>query len=405
MNAPPSTPVAPATNGNSRRTRAMLLVFSIVALGAVAYGVYYALVLSHFETTDNAYAQATVVQVTPQMAGTVTAVLADETDRVKAGQLLIRFDPADALVALDQAKAQLAQAVREVRGVYATNTTLTAQVAVRQADLERTQAELQRFQDDAARRAPLLASGAVAREEYDHAMAQARVLKGQVAAMQSALAAAGAQLAVNQVLTDGTTLERHPTVQRAAVRIYEAQLAVQRADLYAPAAGHIARRNVQIGQRVQAGAGLMSVVALEDVWVDANFKESQLKSLRLGQPVTLVADVYGKEVTYRGRIDGVGAGTGAAFALLPAQNASGNWIKVVQRLPVRIALERAEVAAHPLRVGLSMRVSVDVTRQDGPMLPKDPRPMPASAAAPEDPARVAADLLVHRIIAENSGKK
>jgi membrane fusion protein (multidrug efflux system) len=180
---------------------------------------------------------------------------------------------------------------------------------------------------------------------------------------------------------------------------------VQRADLYAPAAGHIARRNVQIGQRVQAGAGLMSVVALEDVWVDANFKESQLKSLRLGQPVTLVADVYGKEVTYRGRIDGVGAGTGAAFALLPAQNASGNWIKVVQRLPVRIALERAEVAAHPLRVGLSMRVSVDVSRQDGPMLPKDPRPMPASAAAPEDPARVAADLLVRRIIAENSGKK
>jgi membrane fusion protein (multidrug efflux system) len=384
----------PAATGNSRRTRAMLRVTALVSVAAIGYAIYYAMVLRGVETTDNAYAQATVVQITPQLAGTVTEVLADDTDLVKAGQPLVRFDAADAQVALEQAKAQLAQTVRETRTLYAGNATLEAQVATRQAELVRIGADLKRYQDDAARREPLLEAGAVAREEFEHAQAQAA---------QSALEAARAQLAANQVLTEGVRVDRHPAVLRAAARVHEAQLALHRTTLVAPIGGYIARRAVQVGQRVQAGASLMSVVALEQPWVDANFKEGQLRNLRLGQPVTLQADLYGSTVTYRGTIDGMGAGTGSAFALLPAQNASGNWIKVVQRLPVRIALDPKEVAANPLRVGLSMRVSVDVSKKDGPSLAQAPRP-PAPVPAGEDAVRAAADAIVRTIIAENAGK-
>ena len=408
MNQPQSpAPANVSSNAgsNSRRTRAMLMVTAVVTLAAIAYGVYYAMVLSRVETTDNAYAQATIVQITPQLAGTVTQVLADDTDLVKPGQALVRFDQADALVALDQARAQLAQTVRETRTLYAANATFDTQIASRQAELARVQSELRRVLDDAARREPLLASGAVAREEYDHALAQAQALRSQVQAAQSALETARAQLAANQVLTDGIPVDRHPAVQRAASRVHEAQLALHRAQLVAPIGGYVARRNVQVGQRVQAGTALMSVVALDQVWVDANFKEGQLKNLRIGQSVKLQADLYGSKVEYNGKVDGLGAGTGAAFALLPAQNASGNWIKVVQRLPVRITLDPAELAAHPLRVGLSMRVSVDITRQEGASLAQSQRPAPAPpAAAPEDAARSAADALVRKIIAENRGQ-
>jgi membrane fusion protein (multidrug efflux system) len=393
----------PAATGNSRRTRAMLRVTALVSVAAIGYAIYYAMVLRGVETTDNAYAQATVVQITPQLAGTVTEVLADDTDLVKAGQPLVRFDAADAQVALEQAKAQLAQTVRETRTLYAGNATLEAQVATRQAELVRIGADLKRYQDDAARREPLLEAGAVAREEFEHAQAQAASLRGQTQAAQSALEAARAQLAANQVLTEGVRVDRHPAVLRAAARVHEAQLALHRTTLVAPIGGYIARRAVQVGQRVQAGASLMSVVALEQPWVDANFKEGQLRNLRLGQPVTLQADLYGSTVTYRGTIDGMGAGTGSAFALLPAQNASGNWIKVVQRLPVRIALDPKEVAANPLRVGLSMRVSVDVSKKDGPSLAQAPRP-PAPVPAGEDAVRAAADAIVRTIIAENAGK-
>jgi membrane fusion protein (multidrug efflux system) len=408
MNQPQSpAPANVSSNAgsNSRRTRAMLMVTAVVTLAAIAYGVYYAMVLSRVETTDNAYAQATIVQITPQLAGTVTQVLADDTDLVKPGQALVRFDPADALVALDQARAQLAQTVRETRTLYAANATFDTQIASRQAELARAQAELRRVLDDAARREPLLASGAVAREEYDHALAQAQALRSQVQAAQSALETARAQLAANRVLTDGIPVDRHPAVQRAASRVHEAQLALHRAQLVTPIGGYVARRNVQVGQRVQAGTALMSVVALDQVWVDANFKEGQLKNLRIGQSVKLQADLYGSKVEYNGKVDGLGAGTGAAFALLPAQNASGNWIKVVQRLPVRITLDPAELAAHPLRVGLSMRVSVDITRQEGASLAQSQRPAaPPPAAAAEDAARSAADALVRKIIAENRGQ-
>ncbi len=400
---PPPRPASPVPSGARRRVLGWIIALFVVAgAGWAAYHWYF---LSHVESTDNAYVQATIVQITPQVSGTVTQVFADDTDHVKPGQTLVRFDPADAQVALEQAKAQLGQTVREVRTLFANNQTLASQVEVRNAELERLRAELKRVTQDIERREPLLASGAVALEEVEHARSQVQTLRSQLAAAQSALAAARAQLASNQVLTDGTSVERHPSVARAASRVHEAQLALQRGELVAPIEGYVARRNVQIGQRVAAGTAVMSLVALDKVWVDANFKEVQLKHLRLGQSVRLFADVYGQQVEYRGKIDGIGSGTGSAFSLLPAQNASGNWIKVVQRLPVRIALDPAQVAKHPLRVGLSMRATVDVRSQDGPVLAPVLKPPTVVNAGGEESARQAADEIVRRVIAENLGRR
>ena len=398
---------APATNvpnpGNPKRKPALTAVAAVVAVAGIAYGAYWALVLNHFESTDNAYVQGNVVQLTPQVGGTVVAINADDTDHVKAGQLLVQLDPADAQVALDQAEAQLAQAVREVRTLFANNSTLKAQIALREADAARSQSDLARAQDDVARRAPLLATGAVGKEEFNHVTSQLAVSKSGVAAAQSAVLAAREQLASNQTLTDGINVDQHPNVLRASARVREAYLALRRVDLLAPVDGYVAKRSVQLGQRVQAGAPLMSVIALSHVWVEANFKESQLQQLRLGQPVRLVADVYGKKVEYKGSIEGLGAGTGSAFALLPAQNATGNWIKVVQRVPVRISLDPKELAEHPLRVGLSMDAKVDISKTDGRMLADGARPSTATKTSVFDEINSAADVEVRKIIAANGG--
>ena len=367
-------------------------------------GAYWALVLNHFESTDNAYVQGTVVQITAQVGGTVVAINADDTDHVKAGQLLVKLDPADAQIALDQVEAQLAQTVREVRTLYANTGTLKAQIALREADLARAQSDVLRAQDDVARRSPLVATGAVGKEEFNHVSSALAASKSVVAAAQSAVIAAREQLSSNQTLTDGIKVDQHPNVLRAAARVREAYLAMKRADLLAPVDGYVAKRSVQLGQRVQAGAPLMSVIALEHVWVEANFKESQLKNLRLGQPVTLEADVYGRHVDYHGVIDGLGAGTGAAFALLPAQNATGNWIKVVQRVPVRISLDPKELVDHPLRVGLSMEAKVDVSKTDGRMLADAARATKVAQTNVFDQNNSAADEEVRRVINLNGGQ-
>jgi membrane fusion protein (multidrug efflux system) len=398
-----STEQTPAPAGNPARKKALTAVAAAVALAGIGYGAYWALVLNHYESTDNAYVQGNVVQLTPQVGGTVVAINADDTDHVKAGQLLVRLDPADARVALDQAEAQLAQTVREVRGLYANNSTLEAQIALREADLARARSDVARAQDDVTRRAPLLATGAVGQEEFNHSSAQLAAAKSSAAAAESAVAAAREQLLANQTLTDGTSIEQHPSVQRAAARVREASLALTRADLLAPVDGFVAKRSVQLGQRVQAGAPLLSVIALNQLWIEANFKESQLRNLRIGQPVELQADVYGKKTVYHGRVEGLGAGTGSAFALLPAQNATGNWIKVVQRVPVRITLDAQELAAHPLRVGLSMDAKVDVSRTDGPMLADGSRASTLTQTAVFDQDHAAADREVRRIIAANGG--
>jgi membrane fusion protein (multidrug efflux system) len=394
-----------ARKPRSKRKVALGLVTVAVLLAGLAYGLYYWLVLSHYESTDNAYVQGNVVQLTPQLAGTVVAIYADDTDFVKAGQPIVRLDPADAQVALDQAEAQLAQAVREARTMYVNNGTLRAQIAARDAEVARARSDVQRAQDDVARRAPLVKTGAVGQEEFNHATAQLAAAKSALAAAESAAQAAREQLVSNQSLTENVPVEQHPNVLRAAARVREAYLALRRTELVAPVDGYVARRSVQLGQRVQAGAPLLSVVALNDVWVDANFKESQLRNLRIGQPAEIEADVYGKKVTYHGTIEGLGAGTGAAFALLPAQNATGNWIKVVQRVPVRIALDAKQVQEHPLRVGLSMDAKVDVSNTEGRVL----------AGATQRPARAQtsvfergneqADVEVQKIIAANLGRR
>ena len=398
-NTSPNTSVALAP----KRRRALLGLSAVFGVAALAYGVHWFLVARHHVETDNAYVQGNVVQITPQVGGTVVAINADDTDYVKAGQVLLRLDPADARVALEQAEAQLAQTVREVRTLYANNSTLTANIALRRAEVERTRADIARAQEDLARRQPLVASGAVGKEELQHAqtaLADARAAGG---AAEAALDAAREQLAGNRSLTDGTTVAEHPNVLRAAARVREAYLAFQRSEIPAPVAGYVAKRNVQLGQRVTAGASLMAIVPLEQVWVDANFKESQLSDMRIGQPVRLVADMYGGKVEYSGTLVGLGIGTGAAFSLLPAQNATGNWIKVVQRVPVRIALAPAELAAHPLRVGLSMTATVDTRDQSGKTL-AEVGPAKAVAETPVYAAQEsAADQRVAAIIAANLG--
>lgn len=392
-----------STPQNPQRAKALRAIAIAVALVGGGSLAWWALFSRHFEHTDNAYVQANVVQVTPQVAGTVVAIEADDTDVVKSGQPLIKLDPADARVALDQAEAQLAQTVREARTLFANNATSAAQVALRQADVSRIQGDVARAQDDVNRRAPLVATGAVGREEFNHVVAQLNSAKSSLQAGQSALSAAREQLLSSQALTDGVVVQQHPSVLRAAARVREAYLALRRADLVAPVGGTIAKRSVQVGQRVQAGTPLMSVVTLDQVWVDANFKESQLQRIRLGQPVILVADVYGDKVKYHGTVAGLGAGTGAAFALLPAQNATGNWIKIVQRVPVRVAMNPDDVKAHPLRVGLSMQAEIDVSDQSGEALGASTRHATVAQTSVFDNLAKEADARVAQIIAAHAG--
>jgi membrane fusion protein (multidrug efflux system) len=393
----------PLHASNQKRKKALTTLAAIVVVGGLGWGAYEWLVASHYESTDNAYVQGNVIQVTPQVGGTVLSIHADDTDFVKAGQPLVKLDPADAQVALDQAEAALGQTVRQVRTLYANNGSLAAQIALREADVAKAQSDVVRANDDYNRREALVASGAVSKEELNHAQTQVNAARSALVAAQAAVVSAREQLTSNQALTNGTDVEQHPQVQAAAAKVREAWLAAQRSTLPAPVDGYVAKRTVQLGQRIAAGTPVMSIIPLNQVWVDANFKEVQLRKIRIGQPVTLTADVYGKKVEYKGTVEGLGVGTGSAFSLLPAQNATGNWIKVVQRVPVRIALDRQQLAEHPLRVGLSMEVDVDVRQQDGKTLADAPRDVAAHTQvyASQDNG---ADAEVRRIIAQNSGR-
>ncbi len=389
----------------ARRRRAPLLwLIAILAIAcAIAGGAYYWHVARYYEATDDAYVAANVVVVTPQVGGTVVAVKVRNTDRVTRGQLLVELDAADTHIALEAAEAELARAVRDVRTLYADNATLAADIVVRQAELARAKAEAAKATDDLETRAALVASGAVGKEELKHAEAALATAQAATGAAQAAIRAAEERLASHRARTDGITLERHPDVQRAAARVRERYLAWARTRILAPIDGDVARRAVQVGQRVQPGSNLLSVVPLSQVWVDANFKELQLRKMRIGQPVRLSADLYGDKVEYRGTLVGFGAGTGSAFALLPAQNASGNWIKIVQRVPVRIDLEPEDLAQNPLLVGLSMQVEVDIHDDAGARL--------APAAEHDELKRTdifdglsrAADARIEEIMAANLG--
>ncbi|HTH74589.1 MAG TPA: EmrA/EmrK family multidrug efflux transporter periplasmic adaptor subunit [Trinickia sp.] len=378
---------AQSQGNNGKRKRLMTLLVGVILVAAVAYGLYYFLVARFHEDTDDAYVNGNVVQITPQVTGTVIAVNADDTQTVKAGDPLVVLDGADARVALQQAEANLAQTVRQVRGLFVNNDQFQAQIAQRQADLSRAQ-------DDLRRRLSIAQTGAVSQEEISHA-------RDTVKAAQAALDAAQQQLASNRALTANTTIATHPNVLASAAKVRDAYLNNARNTLPAPVTGYVAKRAVQVGQRVSPGTPLMAIVPLESVWVDANFKEVQLKHMRIGQPVELTADVYGSSVVYHGKVVGFSAGTGSAFSLLPAQNATGNWIKVVQRLPVRIELDPQELRAHPLRIGLSMQADVDIKKDSGGQLGNAQNTVYQTNVF--DKYGDKADAEIARIIAENAG--
>jgi membrane fusion protein (multidrug efflux system) len=377
-----------ATLRVNRKRWLTIVVLGFVAIG-IAYGAYWAIALRDLQSTDDAYVNGNVVQITPQISGIVVAIGADDTQFVKTGQTLVQLDQADAKVALEQAEAQLARTVREVRSLFATSSQLQATVEMRQTELDRATGDL-------TRRERLATSGGVSGEELQHARAGLNTA-------QAALLVAQENLQVNRTRIDRTTVENHPDVQNAAAKVREAYLMYARTVLPAPVSGFVAKRAVQLGQRVGPGAPLMAIVPLDQVWIDANFKEPQLAAMRVGQPVKLVADIYGGKVVYHGKVAGFGAGTGSAFALLPAQNATGNWIKVVQRIPVRIALDPQELAAHPLQVGLSMEAEVDTRNRAGERLPQIAQTAPAYATDVFHSVDAAADEHVKAIIAGNGG--
>ncbi len=372
---------------NGKRKRMMTLLVAVIVIAAIAYGLYYFLVARFHEGTDDAYVNGNVVQITPQVTGTVIAVKADDTQTVKAGDPLVVLDPADSQVALQQAEANLAQTVRQVRGLFVNDDQYRAQVALRQSDLSKAE-------DDLRRRVAVAQTGAVSQEEISHA-------RDAVRAAQASLDASQQQLASNRALTANTTIASHPNVMAAAAKVRDAYLANARNVLPAPVTGYVAKRSVQVGQRVSPGTPLMSVVPLNAVWVDANFKEVQLKHMRIGQPVELTADIYGSSAVYHGKVVGFSAGTGSAFSLLPAQNATGNWIKVVQRLPVRIELDPKDLDKHPLRIGLSMQVDVDIKDERGNQLVNAPNTVYETNVFAKYGDE--ADAEIARIVAENAG--
>ena len=377
----------PRPTANGTRKRWLAIVAAAFALIGLAYATYWALVLRYEQTTDDAYVSGNVVQITPQIAGTVIRIAADDTQFVKAGTTLVELDPADARIALEQADAKLAKTVRDVRGLFATTAQLKATVDMRSADVSRAT-------EDLNRRERLARSGAVSGEELQHA-------RDAMASAKASLIAAQQQLAANQARVDRTTLDNHPEVLAAAAQVHDAYLDVARTALPAPVSGYVAKRAVQLGQRVAPGAPLMAIVPLDQVWVDANFKEPQLATMRIGQPVTLHADLYGGKVEYHGKVAGFGAGTGAAFALLPAQNATGNWIKIVQRVPVRITLDAHELTEHPLQIGLSMQVDVDTHARGGERLPQVAHANASLSTDVYDAVDAAAAKRVRAIIAAN----
>ncbi|RQS49778.1 MULTISPECIES: efflux RND transporter periplasmic adaptor subunit [unclassified Burkholderia] len=387
MSDPQQNAASAQPQNNGKRKRMMTLLIAVIVIAAIAYGLYYFLVARFHEETDDAYVNGNVVQITPQVTGTVIAVKADDTQTVKAGDPLVVLDPADSQVALQQAEANLAQTVRQVRGLFVNDDQYRAQVALRQSDLSKAQ-------DDLRRRMAVAQTGAVSQEEISHA-------RDAVRAAQASVDAAQQQLASNRALTANTTIASHPNVMAAAAKVRDAYLANARNVLPAPVTGYVAKRSVQVGQRVSPGNPLMSVVPLNAVWVDANFKEVQLKHMRIGQPVELTADIYGSSAVYHGKVVGFSAGTGSAFSLLPAQNATGNWIKVVQRLPVRIEIDPKELEKHPLRIGLSMQVDVDIKDEHGDQLANAQNTVYETNVFAKYGDE--ADAEIARIIAENAG--
>lgn len=353
--------------GNPKRHKFMLVIAAVFSILGLGWILLWLLVFSRRETTDDAYVAGDQVGVSAQTPGTVVEVLVDDTQRVEPGQVMVRLDPTDNDVALARAASTLALSVRQTRQQSALAAQSDSAIAARQLDLQRAEEEL-------ARRRPLLEQRAIAAEELQQFATAAALAR-------ASLQAAERQSSAAHALVEGVSVGMNPAVQEARATFLQAWIADRRSTVRAPVAGFVARRNAQVGERVNAGQTLLTIIPLDKLWIDANFKEGQLRALRIGQPVRLDSDLYGGKVEFHGRVAGMSAGTGAAFSLLPAQNASGNWIKVVQRVPVRIALEPGELAAHPLRIGLSTSVNVDTRDRSGAVLAVAPTTTSVSSTA------------------------
>ena len=341
----------PSKQRNKKPLLAMTIIFAAIGAGWAAFhfGSW-----QHLEESENAYVNGHTVQVSAQLHGRVSQILVDDTDTVQAGQVLLTLDNHDATLALEKAKSQLVLAVRQNARLNSGINAAQAQAAAQAAEVKRAQVAVQKAEADWKRRESLRGSDAVSAEELSHVKVALDNARATLQAAQAAVQAAKAQEQAQQ-----------PEVMAAASAFKEAWLAVQRTQVRAPVSGQVAKRNVQLGQQIGAGAPLMAIVPMNDLWVDVNFKETQLAKLKVGQEVELTSDFYGSDVKFKGTIQGLSAGTGSAFSLLPAQNATGNWIKVVQRVPVRVRLNPQELAAHPLRIGLSMHATVDTRNQSG----------------------------------------
>ena len=375
--------------GGSRKRKLWLGALALlVVLGIVGVWAWHELYGRWSESTDDAYVNGNVVEITPLVTGTVVSIGADDGDLVHEGQVLLSFDPSDAQVGLQSAEANLARTVRQVRGLFSNVNGMKAQVAAQKS-------EVQKAQDNYSRRKSLAAGGAISQEELSHA-------RDDLASAQSALRNAEQQLNTTTALVDNTAVANHPDVLAAAAQLRQAYLEHARTTLIAPVTGYVAKRTVQLGQRVQPGTALMAVIPLNQLWIDANFKETQLHNMRIGQPVEIESDIYGSDVKYSGSIDSIGAGTGSAFALLPAQNATGNWIKIVQRVPVRIHINADQLAQHPLRVGLSTVVDVNLHDQSGPVLAQQPPQKATFTTNVYEKQLADAEALIARLIDSNS---
>jgi membrane fusion protein (multidrug efflux system) len=391
-----ATPTAPTdsannekTNANPGKRKAMLLgLLVLVLIASAGTWAWYHFYGRFSVGTDDAYVNGNVVSITPLVTGTVISIGADDGDLVQQGQVLLKFDPNDAEVALQSAEANLARTVRQVRGLYSNVDGLRAQVASQKA-------AVQKAQENFNRRKTLAASGAISQEELSHA-------RDDLISAQGSLNDAQQRLNTSNALIDDTSVASHPDVQSAAAQLRQAYLQDARSTLIAPVTGYVAKRTVQLGQRVQPGTALMAVIPLDQLWIDANFKETQLSEVRIGQAVEVTSDLYGDDVKFSGTIDSLGAGTGSAFALLPAQNATGNWIKIVQRVPVRVLLNSEELSKHPLRIGLSTQVDVDLHDQSGPVLAQKPPQKPTLETDVYQQQLAQADALIQQLIEQNS---
>ncbi|MBB3228400.1 membrane fusion protein (multidrug efflux system) [Luteibacter sp. Sphag1AF] len=372
-----------------KRRRALLIALLVFIVAGLAWFLLWLLVFSKREKTDDAYVGGNQVGISAQVPGIVTGVFADDTQLVKAGQILVKLDATDADVNLRKASSGLAQAVRQVRQQTQSAASADAAVAARQLDLKRAEQDLKR-------RIPLLAEKAVAPEEVQHA-------RDAVDSARSALDAAQRQADAASALVDGSEVANNPAVEQARATFRQAWVNAQRNSIVAPVDGYVAQRSVQVGNSVQPGQQLMTVVPLHNLWVDANFKESQLRHVRIGQPARVEADIYGGSVEFHGHVVGLGAGTGSAFSLLPAQNATGNWIKVVQRVPVRIAIDNADLDKHPLRVGLSTTVTVNITDSNGDVLARTASDQAVAQTTVYDDIAARADAAADEIVKNNLG--